>query len=125
MNLDPPGTLLRCGLACLLGGVGWSLVAALIVFVGSVRIPPRVAPSRIWPEWHRHRMVWAVALVVGAVGAVLTAEWLFKQIGLRDLYWLGRWRELLLISRLGGASGYLLGLLLLVVAAIRAQRRPS
>jgi len=123
MHLDPPGTLLRCGLFALLAGGAWALFAALVVFVGSVRIPPQVAPGRIWRDWRLHRHVWAVALIATAAGLLPTADAVARAVGLRDLYWAGRGGELLVLARFGAATGYLLVLLGFVLAAIRARRR--
>ncbi len=127
MVVDPPGTLLKVSLLCLLAGMGWAILGAMIVYVGSTRIEPRVHPSRIWADWQLHRMLWALAVVGPALGTFFSADAICKNIGMKDLYWwVSRPGDLYLICRLGAATGLLLTFFLLTYFSLRrAQRKPA
>lgn len=115
MVVDPLGTLLKTSLLSFLAGAGWALLGALLIYLGSIKLEPRVHPSRVWSDWRLHRMLWAVGVVVPVLGAYLTAEYLVRSIGLRDLYWwVAQRTDIVLIGRLGAASGYLLVACILV-----------
>ena len=121
--VDPPGTLLRVTGLCLLSGLCLEALAALLIYLGSTRIPPAIARGRVWAEWRRRRVLWAFSLLSTAAATAFAADWLTREIGLRDLYWLGRPEDLALMCRLAAACGYLLMLLLLVVYALFRRRR--
>lgn len=127
MVVDPPGTLIKVSLLCFLTGVGFALLAALVIFLGSTRIEPRVHPSRVWADWRLHRMVWALGVVLPLVGLYLVAERICRSVGLRDLYWwVAQPQDILLIGRTGAASGYLLVVAILVfLSRRRARTGPS
>lgn len=127
MVVDPPGTLIKVSLLCFLAGVGFALLAALVIFFGSTRIEPRVHPSRIWADWRLHRMLWAVGVVLPLIGLYLTTEYICRNVGLRDLYWwVAQPRDILLIGRTGAASGYLLVVAIAVfLSRRRARSAPS
>jgi hypothetical protein len=118
MVVNPDGTLIRATMLCLLAGIGWAVLSAMIVYLGSTRIEPRVHVTRIWADWRLHRMVWGLAVVVPLCCVFLTAEWIFREVGLRDLYWLGRRADLALMCRLAALTGFLLVALFLVVAGM-------
>jgi hypothetical protein len=123
MIVQPDGTLIRATLLCLLAGVGWGMLATLIVYVGSTRIEPRVHPSRIWADWRLHRMIWALGVIIPTCAVMLSSDWLFREVGMKDLYWVGRRADLLLMCRLAGVTGYLLMLLIVVVVPLLKRRR--
>ena len=120
--VDPPGTLLRVTGLCLASGLGLAALAALLIYLGSTRIPPVIAPGRVWAEWRRRRVLWAFSLLSTGAATAFAADRLTREIGLRDLYWLGRPDDLSLMCRLAAACGYLLMLLLLVVYALLRRR---
>lgn len=123
MVVDPPGTLIKVSLLCFLAGVGFAILAALIVFFGSTRLEPRVHPSRIWADWRLHRMVWALGVIFPLLGLYFVTEYLCRGIGLRDLWWwVAQPGDILVIGRLGAASGYLLVVAVLVFRSLRARR---
>ncbi len=125
MVVDPPGTLIKVSLLCFLAGIGFAILAALVIYLGSTRLEPRVHPSRIWPDWRLHRMLWALAVVLPLVGLYLTTEHLCRTIGLRDLYWwVAQPQDLYWIGRTGAASGYLLVLAVLVFRSRRTAAPP-
>jgi hypothetical protein len=109
MVVDPLRTLVKLSLLCFLAGMGWAIFGALVIYWGSTRTEPRLKPHRIWAEWRRHRVLWALGVVIPVVGTYLSSDHLLRTIGLRDLYWwiAGR-RDIVLIGKLGAASGYLL-----------------
>jgi hypothetical protein len=122
---DPTGTIFRVIVATALSGAAWAGVAACLIYLGSVRLAPRVPPSRVWADWRRKRMIWGLSLMLTTVAAVLLAEALGRRIGLIDIYWMGRADALLWIARLAGTCGYLLLLLLVVVVSLVRRRKAA
>lgn len=121
--LDPDGTLLKVAVFCLLAGVGWSALGAAAIFLGSMLIPPRIPPGQVWAEWRRRRVLWGGSLLLTLIGAFLTAEQIYRRVGLIDLYWITKRSSLEWVARLGTACGYLLVLFILVMAAALAKSR--
>lgn len=122
---DPTGTIFRVIVATALSGAAWAGVAACLIYLGSVRLAPRMPPSRVWADWRRKRMIWGLSLMLTTVATVLLAEALGRRIGLIDIYWMGRPEAVLWIARLAGICGYLLLLLLVVVVSLIRRRRAT
>jgi len=122
---DPTGTIFRVILVSALAGGAWAVVAACLIYFGSVRLAPRIPPSRVWADWRRKRMLWGLSVMLTTIATVLLAEALGRRIGLVDIYWMGRPEALLWIARLAGACGYLLFLLGVVVAGLLRRRKSA
>lgn len=122
--LDPDGTLLKVALFCLLAGVVWSVLGAAAIFLGSTRIAPRIPPGQIWAEWRRRRVLWVGSLLLTLIGAFLTAEQVYRRVGLVDLYWITKRSTLEWIARLGVSCGYLLVVFILVMGVLLARSSP-
>lgn len=122
---DPTGTIFRVIIASLLTGAALAIVAVCLIYLGSIRLAPRIPPARIWADWRRKRMIWGLSLMLTAITQVLLVEWLGRKMGLIDLYWAGRPEALLWITRLAGTCGYLLVMLLTVVVSLIRQRNRS
>jgi hypothetical protein len=122
-TVDPNGILLRVAAMSVLTGALCAGLAALAIYLGSTRLPPRVPPNRVWQEWRSKRMVWSLSLVLAALGAALTADGLTHHLAEHDLYWLNRPGDLLRIAWAGVGTGYLLLLLGCVAIGLMKQRR--
>jgi hypothetical protein len=124
MVVDPLRTLVKLSLLCFLAGMGWAIFGALVIYWGSTRTAPRLKPHRIWAEWRQHRVLWAVGVLIPIVGTYLSSDHLLRTIGLRDLYWwiAGR-TDIVLIGKLGAASGYLLVTCLVTWLSWQQSRR--
>ncbi len=122
ITLDPSGTLQRSALLAVGSGILWALLAVWLIFVGATLLPPRLSVKEIWPEWRRKRMIWAGSLIATVLGAAWTAEWLLRNVALKDLFWLNRVRDMGLICRTGVGTGYLLVLALFTVGALLRKR---
>lgn len=107
----------------LLSGMLWALVAAGLIYLGSTLLTPRIPRGRIWADWRRRRVVWALSLLGGFASSYYTAEAICRRWGFVDLYWLGQKRTLLLIALTGGPTGYLLMLGAITVGSLWAQRK--
>jgi hypothetical protein len=94
-----------------------------LIYFGSIRLAPRIPPSRVWADWRRKRMLWGLSVTLTTIASVLLAEALGRRVGLVDIYWMGRPDALLWIARLAGTCGYLLVLLLLVVVSLLRRRK--
>jgi len=68
-------------------------------------------------------MIWAAGVVLPAVGAVLTGEWIARAVGFRNLYWFVRGADIVVIGRMGGLSGYVLGVFLVVLWGLVTRNR--
>jgi len=123
MGLDPEGTLLKVALYSCLAGMGCGLLAALLIYTGSRGIRPSIARGRIWADWRRRRMVWALSLSLCAYTAWLAADTICRMVALRDLYWLNMSQRIFPISWAGGLFGYSLALAGFVAAALLAKRK--
>lgn len=129
---DPVGALLqaaannlmRVAALSFLSGALWAGLAAVVIYLGATRLPPKVAPGRVWAEWRRKRMLWGGALLLAAVATYFSSEQWVRRFALHDLYWLGRLEEIFQIGRLGGACGYMAALLLVVTASLARRRGP-
>ncbi len=117
MIVAPSKTLALVAVLSVLAGVLWGLLAGIGIYAGSVFVRPRLPRGRVWAEWRRKRFLWGGCLALGGTLAVLSADAIFRNVGLRDLYWLGRPETLGRIAWLGGLVGYLLALFVLVAAA--------
>jgi len=125
-TLNPSGTLLKAALLSLGCGVGWALLAVWLIYAGSTLLPPRLRVGEIWPGWRRKWWLWAGALALTILGCAWSTDWLLRNVAWKDLYWLARAKDMALICRTGGASGYLLVLALFTGGALlrkRAQAR--
>jgi len=114
--VNPYGTLLKVALLCLASGALWSAAAASAIYLGATLLPPKIRPGQVWVEWRRRRVLWGMSLLAGLFTTWWAADLIGHRVGLVDLYWLTRRDEILWIGRLGGLCGYLLVLLLVVVA---------
>jgi hypothetical protein len=121
MLLDPAGTLIRAALLSVALGAVWALLSAGGIYLGARRLPPPIPRGDIWREWRRRRVLWAFCLLVGAAGAFLSTELVIHQFALRDLYWMGRALEVMLICRLGAATGFAAVLFGFTVGAFRRR----
>jgi hypothetical protein len=119
------GTLLKASLFCLLAGAGWAVVAAAGIYLGSTFVPPRLKRGTVWAEWRRKRMIWGAALILSAVGAMLTPDPIVGRLVAEDLYWRIKGGELLVIGRLGSMTGYLAALLLFTLGAALSRRQKT
>lgn len=118
ITLNPTGTLIRAALLSLGDGVLWALLAAWLIYVGSALTPPRLRVGEIWARWREKRRWWIGGLLLTALACGATEEWLLRSVGLKDLYWLTRSGDMMLICRTGAASGYLLVLALFTLGAL-------
>lgn len=117
------GTLLKASWLCVSAGFAWALLAAAAIYLASTRFSPKIAHGRVWADWRRKRMVWGGALVLSAVGALLTAEGVVRGVTAHDLYWQVRASDLLMICRLGALTGFLTVLLLATLGSMILRRR--
>ncbi len=120
-------TLLYVAVSSVVAGLGCALLAAAAIYSGCTRVPPRVPLGRIWAEWRRRPFLWIISLLLAAGGAGWAGEALARRLAAHDLYWISRGAEILRIGMLGGLTGYVLGLLLMVLftLAMRRHRRPA
>jgi hypothetical protein len=120
--VEPTGTLLRAAALALAAGMGCALAAALLIYLGSRWIPPRVPRGEVWAQWRRHRTWWGLCLVAGTAFAAYAAYTVAADLARRDLYWVTQKQPIHWIGLLGGLVGYFLILLLLVLAALSRRK---
>ncbi|MFN3651854.1 MAG: hypothetical protein ACK47B_19955 [Armatimonadota bacterium] len=123
LPFDPTGTLLRIAAYSVAAGVLAALLAALLIHLGSTRLPPRLPASRVWADWRQKRMVWGLSLVLTLAAALAAADFLLRRIGLTDLYWYDRAGTLQTVAYCGALFGYLLIAFLAVLSAAWRRRR--
>jgi hypothetical protein len=123
--VDYPGVLIQVAGLCFLAGMGWALLAAGIIYLGSTLLSPRIPRGRIWQDWRSRRMVWGVSIILTAPAAALSAEQISRPLVSPTLHWLFKRQDLLLIGITGSLCGYLFVLLVFVTAALLARRRAS
>jgi hypothetical protein len=121
--VDPDRTLILVSSLAFSAGVVWAVLAVAWIYLGSTRIPPRLSRSMIWREWRRKRMVWASALVLTSLGALLSGEWVGRHFGLRDLFWIVKSGRLMTITRLGTMAGYVFFLGFVVLGSYLSRQR--
>jgi lysylphosphatidylglycerol synthetase-like protein (DUF2156 family) len=123
MIVDPSGTLWKVSVLAVLAGILWAALAVAGIYSGSTRLSPRIPRDRIWADWRQRRVVWGLSLLLTMLGAWLTGGFVAQRVGFRDLYWLTRDADIMLISRLGSLCGYLFLLLLVTVGALLRRRK--
>lgn len=122
-TFDPLPSFVKAVSLSAAAGVGFALVAAALIFIGSRCLPPRIARGQVWIEWRRRRMVWVLALAGGASASVAAGDAICRAVALKQLYWLIRADEVIWTCRLGAACGYLIVLLLFTGLALAARMR--
>ena len=123
MLLDPPGTLWKVALFSVGAGAACGALAVLVLFLGSALLKPSIPPARVWAEWRLRRVLWGLTLILTASASILSADAICRRVAFRDLYWLNKAGEITQIAWLGGACGYLLVMLLFVVAGLLIRGR--
>ena len=121
--IDPARSLIVAVGQAAAAGFFAALLAGVLIWWLCTRGPGAVPPDQVWVQWRRRWFLWAAALITGLALALLVGG-AVVDVGLdRDAYWWLYPAHFAQPVFLAAGFGYLGGLLLQVIVAIRNRRR--